>query len=171
MGYSERRCQLCGVSFCIARIRRSDEPYEAGWNYYGSDHVRESTVCDASTGCENTDAGEHLAGPQCKSDDGYSAYRISLIEMKVRIRQRTYVQNTVADTAQSIIQVQCLLWKNPLWVPEEDDDDFEIDSHCFLTAPSIASPYEWDIGPLEKVRHGVSDCSISNCVAISSVRV
>ena len=171
MGYSERYCQLCGVSFCIARIRSSEEPCEAGWNYYGSDHVEASTVCDASTGCENTDAGEHLAGPRCKSDLGYSAYRISLTEIKVCFIQRTNVPSTLADTAQGITQVQCLLWKNPAWVPEEDDEDFELASHCFLTAPSIEAPDEWDSGPLEKVRHGVSECSISNCVETYSVRV
>jgi hypothetical protein len=35
MGYSEIYCQLCGVSFAIARIRTPQEPIEAAWAYHG----------------------------------------------------------------------------------------------------------------------------------------
>lgn len=36
MGYYETYCQLCGVSFAIARHRRADEPPSAAWDYTGS---------------------------------------------------------------------------------------------------------------------------------------
>lgn len=36
MGYSETLCQLCGVSFAIARYRRPDEPPTAAWDCTGS---------------------------------------------------------------------------------------------------------------------------------------
>ena len=39
MGYFETMCQLCGVSFAIAHLRRADEPEEATWDYTGSDFV------------------------------------------------------------------------------------------------------------------------------------
>ncbi|KAF2169609.1 hypothetical protein M409DRAFT_52136 [Zasmidium cellare ATCC 36951] len=54
MGYSEQLCQICGVSFNIARIRRPDEPRSAAWIYYGSDFVdAEGTIqnCGRKSGC------------------------------------------------------------------------------------------------------------------------
>lgn len=173
MAYFDKSCQFCGVPFCIARIRRSDEPYEAGWDRFGIDHIEasEEYECDSSTGCEDTENGEHLAGPRCKSGNGYSAYRISAVEMMVCIMEWAEVRSRCADMAQGINQVQCLVWKRPEWVPEDDDEDFELDSRCFLTAPSITAPDERDTGPLQKVRHGVSHHGINNYLNTDRVRL
>jgi len=81
MGYFEHVCQLCGVSFAIARLRRADEPREAAWNYSGTGVVE----YEDETGhddCGSTE-GEHIAGPECHGVNAYSGHRISVEEMKV----------------------------------------------------------------------------------------
>lgn len=47
MGYSEDSCQLCGVSFCIGRRRRHEEPESAAWTYAGEIMSKEGTFEDA----------------------------------------------------------------------------------------------------------------------------
>jgi len=101
-------CQLCGVSFTIARLRREDEPYDAAWSFYGADFVDKDIVdsfvnngrdgsagigekCQEGSGCKNVkrlnsfgkENTEHVAGPECVMKHGYSGHRISLEEMKV----------------------------------------------------------------------------------------
>lgn len=89
MGYSEIHCQLCGVSFAIARLRRADEAKEAAWDYYGSNFISAEFdgICGESSGCtvpdnEDDRVGEHVAGPGCVSESGYSGHRILVAEMK-----------------------------------------------------------------------------------------
>lgn len=91
MGYCETHCQLCGVSFAIARLRRADEPEEAAWDYAGYDfvdvHDDSDGICGEGSGCtipddEDNRVGEHVAGPGCVSESGYSGHRISVVEMK-----------------------------------------------------------------------------------------
>lgn len=97
MGYSETMCELCGVSFAIARLRRADEPQTASWNYSGEAFIDDdkearddgniSCYKDSSSGCSSVPRGEefeHVAGPGCSLTTGYCGYRISLKEMKVR---------------------------------------------------------------------------------------
>ena len=40
-------CRLWGVIFAIARIRRADEPFEAAWNYCGTEFVDDDAYPDA----------------------------------------------------------------------------------------------------------------------------
>ena len=155
MGYCEILCQLCGVSFAIARLRRADEPEEAGWDYTGSDFVDADAQCDGvcgpGSGCtvadhEGNRAGEHLAGPRCASESGYSGHRISLVEMK------------------GCRAVQCLVQKGDDWMPEEDDQDFELEGGYFLTGVGDGSPDESPLEDIEPIRHGVDSILIDNLV-------
>jgi len=81
MGYSEHICQLCGVSFAIARLRRADEPIEAAWDSSGV-LLPQAEDMESSDECSAID-GEHIAGIECISTQGYSGHRISVEEMKV----------------------------------------------------------------------------------------
>ena len=157
MGYHETFCQLCGVSFAIARLRRADEPEEAAWSYEGSGFVDVEHefhgVCGEGSGCTVSDRegnrrGEHLTGPGCVSGNGYSGHRVSLAEMK------------------GCRAVQCLVKKDADWIPEEDDQDFELEGDYFLTGIGDGSP---DVAPLEDiepVRHGVSRIYIANTIIV-----
>ena len=92
MGYFETYCQICGVSFAIARNRRVDEPQPAAaWDYTGSAYAAEDFISETcgdgfGSSCKILDDGrhgfQHLAGPGCASIDGYSGYRISVEEMQ-----------------------------------------------------------------------------------------
>jgi len=106
-------CQLCGVSFCVARIRRGDEERTKAWAPYNEPYVHvmddmdlkttegeeseeqddyqtrrcpESSKCvyPIFTGNWGKIQREHVAGPGCMSRAGYSGYRISVEEMKVK---------------------------------------------------------------------------------------
>ena len=110
MGYFEYVCQLCGVSFAIARLRRADEPEQAAWAYNGVDFVSTSEdfpICVEGSGCtmpsHDDRAREHVAGPGCVCQEGYSGHQISLAEVK------------------GCRTVQCLVRKDPGWMPEDGD--------------------------------------------------
>ena len=107
------------------------------------------------SGCKILDDGlhrvQHLAGPGCASDGGYSGYHISVEEM------------------QGCRAVQALAKKGEGWQPEADDENFEVESRFFLTGIGDGSP---DYGPLEGLkpaRHGISSISISNVSCYSTV--
>ena len=155
MGYFEYLCQLCGVSFAIARLRRPDEPPEAAWDYAGFSYVHETEflagLCGESSGCQilrHDSAGgeEHAAGTGCRCRRGYSGQRISLEEMK------------------GCRAVQCLLEKEEKWQPQPDDQDFELDSNYFLSGVGDGSPDEGPLEELTPVRHGVNSTLITNCI-------
>ena len=155
MGYVETLCQLCGVSFAIARLRRADEPEEAAWSYYGSDFVdvddQSDVICGEGSGCTVSDiegnrAGEHLAGPGCVLGNGYTGHRVSLAEMK------------------GCRAVQCLVKKDADWLPEDDDQDFELEGDYFLSGIGDGSPDEAPLEDIEPVRHGISSILIANTV-------
>lgn len=161
MGYDEINCQLCGVSFAIARLGRADEPEEPAWDYTGSSFVGAEFgefdgVCGELAGCtrpnsEYNRAGEHIAGPGCISEDGYSGHRISLAEMK------------------GCRAVQCLVKKGAEgtnWIPEDDDQDFEIEGDYFLTGTGDGSPDGEPLENIEPVRHGFSEILICNMVSL-----
>jgi hypothetical protein len=87
---------------------------------------------------------EHVAGPGCSSGQGYNGYMISVEEMKgCRV-------------------VQCLAEKDEDWKPEEDDEEFEIESNYFLTGLGEGSPDEAPLDNISPPRHGVSDILINN---------
>jgi len=169
MGYCEIMCQLCGVSFAIARLRRADEPAEAAWDYTGSDYVDEANgrdtfddYCGDNTGCTLVERGptfrpeddsgeEHIAGPGCASCRGYCGYRISLEEMK------------------GCRAVQCLIKKEEDWQPEADDQDFELASDYFLSGIGDGSPDESPLEDIMPARHGVDEMLIDNCLYGSRV--
>ena len=159
MGYFELMCQLCGVSFAIARLRHADEPAEAAWDYTGSEFVGEDEMsdglCGDGSGCTVLEdgghrAGEHLAGPGCVSERGYTGHRISLAEMK------------------GCRAVQCLLKKEANWMPENDDQDFEIEGDYFLTGVGDGSPDEAPLENLQPARHGISSDYPLNMVCLST---
>ncbi|KAF4629068.1 hypothetical protein G7Y89_g9085 [Cudoniella acicularis] len=142
MGYSETMCQLCGVSFAIARIRRAGEPEEAAWTYTGSGYVDEvADTCGEFSGCqaleradlENGFVGsgeEHISGPGCICTLGYCGYRISTQEMR------------------GCRAMQCLLKKEDNWETESDDQDLERESGYFLTGLGDGSPNEAPLGDI-----------------------
>ena len=165
MGYHEPFCQLCGVGFAIARLRRADEPKEAGWDSTGSDYVEiydsdatgigMDVLCEERSGCTVSDRGgdrpgEHLAGPGCVSHSGYSGHRISLAEMK------------------GCRAIQCLVKKNANWTPEDDDQDFELEGDYFLSGIGEGSPDMTPLEDIKPVRHGVERIYINNIVCFSS---
>ncbi|KAI9744118.1 MAG: hypothetical protein M1818_002270 [Claussenomyces sp. TS43310] len=159
MGYVELQCQLCGVSFAIARIRRIEEPLEAAWDYTGSGFIDSAyrSKCPTDSGCqlfnreegrdwlEGDDApGEHIAGPGCTLGGGYSGHQISLQEMK------------------GCRAVRCLMRKEDGWQPEPDDQDFERESDYFLTGVGEGSPDESALQILAPIRHGVTEVWLHN---------
>lgn len=151
MGYSETICQLCGVSFAIARIRSAHEPFNSAWTYYGSDFVSTGdNICEGTSGCqalprqEGDGDLEHVAGAGCYSGRGYCGYRISVEEM-------------IGCRA-----IQCLLKKEKDWKPEQDDQDFELQSDYFLTGIGDGSPDEAPADNLKPVRHGVTEVWVFN---------
>ena len=158
MNYDEPFCQICGVSLAIARLRRADEPKEAGWDSTGRDYVKAdypyetgmsmNVLCREGSGCTVSDRGgdrpgEHLAGPGCVSRRGYSGHRISLAEMK------------------ECRAVQCLVMKNANWMPEDDDQDFELKGDYFLSGIGHISPAMTRLEDIKTVRHGIERIYIS----------
>ena len=157
MGYFEVYCQICGVSFAIARNRRADEPHSAAWDYTGSaarsihiawDHFDETCGDGTDSGCQfvvdGLDQSEHLAGPGCASVEGYSGYRVSVEEM------------------QGCRAVQALEKKGEGWQPEADDEDFEVESQFFLTGIGDGGPDPGSVQGFTPARHGISEASIGN---------
>jgi hypothetical protein len=82
---------------------------------------------------------EHVAGPGCKDNRGYNGHYISAEEMK------------------GCCNYQCLAYKELNWVPEPDDQDFELRGRYCLTgigdrfpsrdmdSPSVVpARHDWD---------------------------
>lgn len=162
----ETYCQLCGVSFAIARLRRADEPPEAAWSRYGDEYVTwgdffagpgsydpcESSGCQRSeTHTGDDEQHEHIAGPGCMGVYEYNGHRISLEEMRGSRAARGLAKKT-SD-----------------WNSEQDDQDFEIGSNYFLTGinQSSSSP-EWPLENLQPIRHGISKIRSSNTDGVVS---
>ncbi|KAK2747219.1 hypothetical protein FQN55_005214 [Onygenales sp. PD_40] len=152
MGCEEVHCQLCGVTFAIGRVRRADEPPEAGWDYFGdapvgTDYWRDEVAkaCGKDSGCEFFNH-EHLAGPECVSQEGYSGYQITVEEM------------------QGCRDVMALLRKPSDWRPEPSDQDFELTSNYFLSGVGDGSPDGDPLQILENKRHGVENVRISDYI-------
>ena len=156
MGYYEIYCQICGVSFAIARNRRADEPHSAAWDYTGSAYsgctvvglFNETCGDGTGSGCKIFDNGrhvfQHLAGPGCASVDAYSGYRIPVEEM------------------QGCRAVQALAKKEEGWQPEADDENFEVESPFFLTGVGDGSPDSVPLQGIRPARHGNSSIWIAN---------
>ena len=156
MGYYETYCQICGVSFAIARNRRADEPHSAAWDYTGSAYAGDpewevfKETCGDGTGssCKILDNGphgyQHLAGPGCASIHGYSGFRISVEEM------------------QGCRAVQALAEKEEGWQPEADDESFEVESQFVLTGVGDGSPDSSPLQGIRPARHGISSVWIGN---------
>ena len=162
MGYYEFCCQICGVSFAIARNRHVDEPHSAAWDYEGSAYtecdILDETCGDGTdSGCKIFDNGrhgfQHIAGPECASIDGYSGYRISVEEM------------------QGSRAVQALAKKEVGWRPEADDESFEVESQFFLTGVGDGSPGSLPLQGLKPARQSVSSIWIANVSCYSTVYV
>ncbi|RFN49779.1 hypothetical protein FIE12Z_5927 [Fusarium flagelliforme] len=164
MGYSEILCHLCGVSFNICRVRTENEPPEAAWGSSINFEIEEDpdeSRCEkrcffVQTGADlqsttrmyggealhshiPEDELEHIPGPKCTQDGGYSGHHISVEAMK------------------GCQEIQCLVPKPDDWEPQTDDEAFEISSSYFLSGLSDYMPSR-DIGDPElfPARHGES---------------
>ena len=148
-------CQLCGVAFLIARIRRPDEPFSAAWDSNGTWYIHEypddvERFCKEIGGCQMLSRephqwAEHVAGPGCASYQGYSGHRISVEEMK------------------GCRAIQFLVKKTSDWETEDDDQKFEIESDYFLTGTGNGLPDETLLN-LSPTRHGIDSISYENIV-------
>ena len=161
MGYIEILCQLCGVSFAIARHRRENEPQRAFWDHSGSPYVDAASIdesCGDDTGCEfesyetfgdETLGYQHVAGLDCASVSGYSGHRISIGEMK------------------GCRAIQALMKKKQGWEPEDGDEDFEIEGEFFLTGVGHGSPDEPPLQKIRPARHRFQSIWIANVCCLS----
>ncbi|KAG4441785.1 hypothetical protein IFR05_002709 [Cadophora sp. M221] len=147
MGYSENSCQICAVSFNIARLRTKQEPPESGWGYshglyYAGDPS--STLCTLypeQSGCESEYddvpelEGVHLPGRWCTYDGGFNGWKISVEEMK---------KPTNRD------------------VEEEEQEDYERASDFFITSQTTEVPDDFVPGALAKIRFGIDTLYAQN---------
>ena len=90
MGYSEISCQICAVSFNIARLSTRHEPPESGWGYSGPYYEGDAFLSLCSmypemSGCDNdfdVDNGVlHLPGRGCVFTGGMNGWKIGAEEM------------------------------------------------------------------------------------------
>ncbi|TGO51844.1 hypothetical protein BCON_0153g00100 [Botryotinia convoluta] len=152
MGYHENVCQICAVSFNLARCRTKYEPPEAAWGYStGLYYAGEAETCldlSEETGCEeisiNGRINAHIAGPNCVFDGGYSGYRISVAQMK-DMRLSRYIIKKPEDLSE-----------------EEDAPDYEKCSDYFITDQSISTQDDWEPGALPRYRYAVNSFMAMN---------
>ncbi|PQE32796.1 F-box-like domain-containing protein [Rutstroemia sp. NJR-2017a WRK4] len=153
MGYYENFCQICAVSFNLARVRTKCESREAGWelenglyyNYMGDPAGVLCSNMPEQSGCKNVpvEGGgafpeeEHIAGPGCVYTGGYSGYRITPEDMK-NMRLTRYIIPKPKNT-----------------VDEEDAPDYEKCSDYFITDQTITTQDHFENGDLPRVRYGV----------------
>ncbi|PVH69996.1 hypothetical protein DL98DRAFT_521866 [Cadophora sp. DSE1049] len=148
MGYSEISCQICAVSFNIARLRTKDEPPESGWGYsHGLSYAGDvsSSLCSMyseTSGCENDyDAepdGLHFPGRGCTFTGGMNGWKIGAGEMK-GMRHPRYI-----------------ILKPTNWdVEKEEQNEYERKSDYFVTSQTTEVPDDWEPGELAKIRFGI----------------
>ncbi|KAM0170132.1 hypothetical protein ACHAPC_008177 [Botrytis cinerea] len=146
MAYSENVCQICAVSFNLARCRTKYEPPEAAWGVSTSMYyARGTTTCydlSEESGCEKKarygPLTEHIAGPNCVFGGGYSGHRISVAQMK-DMRLSRYIIKKPENISE-----------------EEDAPDYEKCSDYFITDQSITTQDHWQPGDLPRYRYGVN---------------
>lgn len=138
-------CQLCGVNFNLARIRRIDEPLslETAWDrkrppwppldesdvktrpYIRVKKKSKPHPACMAAGCSDADGDHAAGGPGCGIEDGYNGWRITPQEMNM------------------ITRVQCLTPKRPQGGrrgPDGDGLDFELENEDWcVTAVSRGS--------------------------------
>ncbi|MCJ1377209.1 hypothetical protein MMC17_000301 [Xylographa soralifera] len=161
MASDEIVCQLRGVAFAIARLRRAIEPPEAAWDstgYWLTD-ADTNDFCGEGSGCElierevqgrsPSSVVEHISGPGCISRNGYSGQRISLEEMK------------------GCRAIQCLVHKDADWEPEPNDQDFELESDYFLTGVGYSPPELGLLNIPKTARHGADRLWFFNLIDLS----
>ncbi len=170
MGYHETVCQLCGVSFAIARLRRADEPESAAWDHLGANYIGEepeyedekeediiNRTCGGTrnSGCyllnrlpdhsDSSPSKEHISGPGCASTRGYSGHRISLEEMK------------------GCRTVQCLVKKEEGWQAEKGDEKWEVESAYFLSGYGEGRSLKGgSLSNIRPRRHGIDSLYCGN---------
>ena len=152
-------CQLCGVSFEMARCRRPSsppshaigDPFVIHYNSAGSGEQR--TQGRAGCGARPrspifTSAGptfEHVAGPGCSHSRGYGGFAIAFEEMK------------------GCRNVQFLRPKSEgLWREEAEDAEWEREGGYFLTGVGEGDPGSGTGVRLSPVRRGVAEVRASN---------
>ncbi|KXT02359.1 hypothetical protein AC578_185 [Pseudocercospora eumusae] len=165
MTYSEIICQICGVSFNIARLRSRQE-CEDGVNAAYSDHSSEQFIdadwyiCRGNSGCRayNSQTGEYKshwrkknASPDAEADLEFSSddekyeYVITGIDRNTELEHiagpnctyNAYSGHYIsADEMRGCRTYQCLIRKPCDWTPAEDDEAFEHSSQFFLSGIS-----------------------------------
>ena len=134
-------CQLCGVSFAIAGLRRAHELEAAAWSLFRHDFT---SVDDTILKTGGNPAGEHIIGHGYVQGLEYSGNRISLAEMK------------------GCRDAQCLVKKSSDWRAEDDDQSFEVQGNFFLTG--VGKPNGIVLDYIASARHGVDRTLIENVV-------
>lgn len=175
MGYVEHHCQLCGVSFAIARLRTKHEPREThAWSYhtrseesYWSDDEEgytcrplEETGCAGeppfrpddgdSTAVIDEGGKEHIAGPGCRFNRGYNGNLISVEEMEGCRAIKAIVRKTDRQVKE--------------WRDEDDDEEWERTTRYFISGTGDGSPDEAPLDNMDRTRHGLDSVLISNIV-------
>ncbi|KAF7870596.1 hypothetical protein EAF04_004340 [Stromatinia cepivora] len=156
MDYYENCCQICGVSFNLARYRTKYEAAEAGWGYsnglYYSGDTSSCLETDEEGRCEDITVNGvedvHIAGLGCIFNGGYSGHRISVEEMK-NMRLSRYII------------------KKPRNTPEEKDAaDYEKCSDFFITDQTTTTQ-NYEPGNLPRDRYGVDSFFPQNYLVIT----
>lgn len=107
-------CQLCGVSFSFARIRRAEEPRSKAWTYDGSDYI-DDPICDVGSGCTSLD----------EMTTNILLYR------DVIVKVCTLDIGSASKKCLVVRKVICISRKNDDWEEEADDQDFEKEGNFF----------------------------------------
>ena len=139
MHHWQRICELCGISFDVARLGRADD-FVGEYVYFDGlcQHWSGCTVPAAVHGRGEVKQEEHIAGHNCICSYKYSAHRISLAKMK------------------GCWTVQWLVPKDVDWMPESDDEDFETDGKAFLTGIGDGRRPRAPLENSYPVRHGIA---------------
>ncbi|KAK5126435.1 hypothetical protein LTR85_010671 [Meristemomyces frigidus] len=107
MGYSEVLCHICGVSFNIGRIRRSDEPRSAAWAGSGG---RDDSFVD---GGRNSHIGE------CHRDSGCMFTIREVVDASIGYTLDKRGKRAASESVD-------LRWgEDPIGIPSWSDDDTE----------------------------------------------
>jgi hypothetical protein len=148
MGYSEVRCQLCGVSFNIGRMRQVGEPLSAGWAW-----AEQNLYLNDNFVTRNSYARE-----QCSAEGGCSDVRVQCVDATKR-----HPGYRLVEPDSRLLQEE--VEKHSDWEPDSedeyrDDEPLEWDESCD-DSNSEAASVEDDVSQSSEVSNVDSE-SASN---------
>ncbi|KUJ21985.1 uncharacterized protein LY89DRAFT_714994 [Mollisia scopiformis] len=166
MGDTSSVCQLCAVSFRIGRIRTSNESEAHSWDYRASrlfEQDPSQSLCSLAPedlGCRNITMDradgvlQHIAGPGCVFEAGYSGCRIGVEEMKGINRARYVVKKPERkgkgeeSSKQPQVNDNGISPAGPAHETNGGDDgewlkDYEQKSEWFLSTSTVTPPEKW----------------------------